>query len=340
MGNQSSPEHNGRTITMQDVARAAGVSVSTVSRVLDERLPPSRSPSAEKIREAAKQLGYRRDYVASSLRRGDTGTIGVLVPRLTDTVTAMFYEAVSQAAARQGYFTVVATCGNDPDTEERATQSLLDRRVDGLILSTCRLDDRLPQQLREKQINHVLALRTDGISPSAIGDDELGGYLATRHLLDLGHQEIGIIAGPNFSSSTLNRQKGFLRAMQEAQAEVNPQWWRDSDFTIVAGENAGYEILNSPARPSAIFAVNDDLAIGVMAAAHRLGLEIGRDVSLVGYNDIPLVSRLPIPLTSVKTPLDQLASHAVELLLGHHVENPQRYSLPTLIPRASTRPYR
>ncbi len=128
--------------------------------------------------------------------------------------------------------------------------------------------------------------------------------------------------------------------MQEAQAEVNPQWWRDSDFTIVAGENAGYEILNSPARPSAIFAVNDDLAIGVMAAAHRLGLEIGRDVSLVGYNDIPLVSRLPIPLTSVKTPLDQLASHAVELLLGHHVENPQRYSLPTLIPRASTRPYR
>lgn len=170
---------------------------------------PSRSPSAEKIREAAKQLGYRRDYVASSLRRGDTGTIGVLVPRLTDTVTAMFYEAVSQAAARQGYFTVVATCGNDPDTEERATQSLLDRRVDGLILSTCRTDDRLPQQLREKQINHVLALRTDGISPSAIGDDELGGYLATRHLLDLGHREIGIIAGPNFSSSTLNRQKDF-----------------------------------------------------------------------------------------------------------------------------------
>ena len=121
---------------------------------------------------------------------------------------------------------------------------------------------------------------------------------------------------------------------------MNPQWWRDSDFTIVAGENAGYEILNSPACPSAIFAVNDDLAIGVMAAAHRLGLEIGRDVSLVGYNDIPLVSRLPIPLTSVKTPLDQLASHAVELLLSNHAENPQRYSLPTLIPRASTRPYR
>lgn len=340
MGNQSPLDNSGKTITMQDVAQLAGVSVSTVSRVLDERLPPSRSASAEKVREAAKQLGYRRDYVASSLRRGDTGTIGVLVPRLTDTVTAMFYEAVSQAAARHGYFTVVATCGNDPEKEEHAAQSLLDRRVDGLILSTCRLGDHLPKQLRDKNVNHVLALRTDGISPSAIGDDELGGYLATRHLLDLGHRNIGIIAGPNFSSSTLHRQKGFLRAMQEANIVINPDWWRDSDFTIVAGEDAGYEILQSPNRPSAIFAVNDDLAIGVMAAAHRLGLEIGKDISLVGYNDIPLVSRLPIPLTSVKTPLDQLANNAVDLLLKNSDEPLQRYSLPTLIPRASTRPNR
>ena len=99
--------------------------------------------------------------------------------------------------------------------------------------------------------------------------------------------------------------------------------------TALSFDLVGEDVLVSGAGP-----------IGVMAAAHRLGLEIGRDVSLVGYNDIPLVSRLPIPLTSVKTPLDQLASHAVELLLSNHAENPQRYSLPTLIPRASTRPYR
>lgn len=155
--------------TMRDVARAAGVSVSTVSRVLDERLPTSRSASAEKIRQVARELGYRRDYVASSLRRGDTGTLGVLVPRLTDAVTAMLFEEIARAAARRGYFAIVATCGDSKDQEKNAVESLLDRRVDGLIMSTCRLDDPLPQTLRERDVPHVLALRTDGFSPSSSG---------------------------------------------------------------------------------------------------------------------------------------------------------------------------
>nr|VUD34016.1 LacI family transcriptional regulator [Raoultella sp. NCTC 9187] len=148
-----------RLITMRDVASAAGVSVSTVSRILDERLPPSRSASAEKVRRIARDLGYRRDYVASSLRRGDTGTIGVLVPRLTDAVTAMLFEEIARAASRRGYFAVVATCGDDPEQESESVESLLDRRVDGLILSTCRLGDPLPQALRERDVPHVLVLR-------------------------------------------------------------------------------------------------------------------------------------------------------------------------------------
>lgn len=176
--------------TMRDVARAAGVSVSTVSRVLDERLPTSRSASADKIRQVARELGYRRDYVASSLRRGDTGTLGVLVPRLTDAVTAMLFEEIARAAARRGYFAIVATCGDSKEQEKNAVESLLDRRVDGLIMSTCRLDDPLPQALRERDVPHVLALRTDGFSPSSVGDDELGGYLATRHLIEIGRAHV------------------------------------------------------------------------------------------------------------------------------------------------------
>lgn len=210
--------------TMRDVARAAGVSVSTVSRVLDERLPTSRSASAEKIRQVARELGYRRDYVASSLRRGDTGTLGVLVPRLTDAVTAMLFEEIARAAARRGYFAIVATCGDSKDQEKNAVESLLDRRVDGLIMSTCRLDDPLPQTLRERDVPHVLALRTDGFSPSSVGDDELGGYLATRHLIDLGHRDIGLIGGPDFASNARNRRKGFERAMQEAGLRIEAEW--------------------------------------------------------------------------------------------------------------------
>ncbi|ANE74691.1 LacI family DNA-binding transcriptional regulator [Dickeya solani] len=329
-----------KPVTLQDVATVAGVSVSTVSRVLDERLPPSRSKTAERVRQVAQELGYRRDIMASSLRRGGTGTIGVLVPRLSDMVMALLYEAIFRAAEKQGYFTIVATCGDDPAQEKAAVESLLDRRVDGLILATSRLDDRLPAELRQQQIPHSLVLRTDGISRSAIGNDEQGGYLATRHLIDLGHRDIGLIAGPNFTSGARDRRLGFQRAMQEAGLSIRPEWIKESGFGIESGEAKGLELLTPAHRPSAIFAINDDLAIGVMAAAHRVGLTLGQDLSLVGYNDIPLVARLPVPLSSVHIPLDHIASLAVELLLSASDGNePIRRVIPSLIPRSSSAPF-
>lgn len=327
---------NDKPITMHDVARAAGVSTSTVSRVLDERLPPSKSRSAQRVREAAAALGYTRDIMASSLRRGGTGTIGVLVPRLSDTVMALIYEAISRVAQERNYFAIVATSGDDPDDEQRAVESLLNRRVDGLILATSRLDDQLPSRLRERGIPHSLVLRTDGTSPSALGDDLQGGYLATRHLLDLGHRDIGLVAGPDFTSSARDRQAGFRRAMQEAEIAVYEPWIAESGFGIESGELAGMQILSQDSRPTAIFAVNDNLAIGIMAAAHRLGITLGSSLSLVGYNDIPLASRLPVPLTSVHIPFDYVAQQAVDLLLNDRATNEIRRAMPSLIPRQSS----
>jgi LacI family transcriptional regulator len=333
-GGKTQPDK--RLITMRDVARAAGVSVSTVSRILDERLPTSRSESAEKVRQVAQDLGYRRDYVASSLRRGGTGTLGILVPRLTDFVTAMLFEEIARAASRRGFFAIVATCGDDPQQERLSVESLLDRRVDGLILSTCRLDDPLPQELRDREIPHVLALRTDGISPSSIGDDDLGGYLAARHLIDLGHTDIGIIGGPDFASNAINRRRGFERAMHEAGIPIRPQWCSASDFNVQSGEEKGMLILSCSPRPTALFAVNDEIAIGVVSAAHHLGITIGRDLSLVGYNDIPLVRRLPVTLTSVRTPLEHIAANAVDMLINGGESTLIRTVIPSLIPRKST----
>lgn len=333
---ESKDQGEKKLITMRDVAQAAGVSVSTVSRILDERLPVSRSESAEKVRQIAREMGYRRDYFASSLRRGGTGTLGVLVPRLTDAVTAMLFEEIAKAAARRGYFAVVATCGDSQQEERISVESLLDRRVDGLIMSTCRLDDPLPQELRERDVPHVLVLRTDGISLSSVGDDELGGYLATRHLIDLGHKDIGLIAGPDFASNAINRRKGFERAMKEAGLNIKSAWCCSSDFNIKAGEEVGMKILSMSPRPTAIFAVNDEIAIGVVAAAHHLGITIGQDLSLVGYNDIPLVSRLPVSLTSVRSPLEHIASNAVDMLINDDTNPTLRTVIPTLIPRKST----
>ena len=134
------PVASGSIVTLRDVAAASGVSISTASRALDERTA-SRSAAAAHVRKVAEELGYRRNSFASGLRRGETRTLGVLVPRLSDTVMALMFEELERAASSRGYFAMVATSGDDPNDERRAAETLLDRNVDGLILATARLDD-------------------------------------------------------------------------------------------------------------------------------------------------------------------------------------------------------
>jgi LacI family transcriptional regulator len=327
-------------VTIVDVARAAGVSKSTVSRVLDERLPRSTSATAERVRKVAAELGYVRDPLASGLRRVGTSTVGVVVPHLTDTVMAMFYEEVAAAAAARGLFAVVATTDDQPDAERVAVASLVRRRVDGLILATARLGARTPEDQNGHRVPHVMALRTDGTGPASLGDDRLGGHLATRHLLDLGHRRIGLVCGPPYASSARDRHTGYHEALTEAGIAFDESLIAGDSFSMEAGEAAGRTLLDRPDRPTAIFAINDNTAIGVMAAAHALGLRIPDELSLVGYNDIPVVSRLPIPLTTVRVPFQQIATSALDLLHETSANNPPRtlIAAPTLIPRKSAWP--
>lgn len=326
-------------VTLHDVAAAAGVSKSTVSRILDERMPPSHSATAERVREVAAELGYTRDVSAASLRRGQTMTIGVVVPRLTDTVMAMLYEALAHACQRTGRLAIVATTDDEPQADRVAAEALLQRRVDALVLSTARSDDDFPGQLAERDVRYVLALRTDGQSLASVGDDELGGYLATRHLLDLGHRRIALIAGPQYASSARGRLAGYQRAIAEAGLQVDPDLVVESTFSIESGGEAASRLTTLAEPPTAVFAVNDNTAIGALSAFRSAGLSVPNDVSLVGYNDIPIVSRLPVPLTTVRVPFDQIAGAALDLLLAEHVDTKDRLRVatPTLIPRQSTR---
>jgi LacI family transcriptional regulator len=283
------------------------------------------------------RLGYTPDPAAAQLRRGATQTVGVLVPRLRDTVMAMLFEEIATACAAREHFALVAITNDDPATQRTAGDLLLARKVDGLVLTTARTDDDYPATLRQRGVRHVLALRSDGVSPASTGDDVLGGYLATRHLLDLGHRRIGLVAGPAYASSALGRIEGYRNALAEKGIGFDPTLVRESMFSMESGEQAGHELLSGPEPPTALFAINDNTAIGVLAAAHRLGMRVPDDLSLVGYNDIPLASRLPIPLTSVRIPLRDIATNAVDLLLrASSLGPPSRTSAPTLIPRATT----
>ena len=324
-------------VTLRDVAAAAGVSVSTASRVLDERLPPSRTAAADRVRKAAVDLGYVRDPLASGLRRSGTSTIGVVVPRLTDTVMAMLYEEIAAAAAARGLFAVVATTQDRPEAERLAVQSLLHRRVDGVVRTTARTGSPLRIDGDARQ---VLALRTDDIHPASIGDDRLGGYLATRNLIDLGHTRIGLVMGPEYATTAVHRRSGYRDALAEAGIALDDSLIAGDAFSMEAGETAAHVLLDRPDPPTAIFAVNDNNAIGVMAAASARGLRIPDDLSVIGYNDIPVVSKLPVPLTTVREPFDLIARGAVDLLLDeslHHGGDIRTVvATPTLIPRRST----
>lgn len=333
------PAGPGTTVTLRDVAAASGVSISTASRALDER-SASRSAAAAHVRQVAEDLGYRRNSFASSLRRGETRTLGVLVPRLSDTVMALMFEEIERAASDRGYFAMVATSGDDPDDEKRAAETLLNRNVDGLILATARLDDELPRLLRQRRVVHALVLRTDGVSPSALGDDEVGGYLAVRHLIDLGHRDIAVVTGPSFTSTGIARLAGARKAMDEAGIEPPESWLLAAGYGIEDGFTAGGALLadSTGKRPTAVFAANDNIAMGIMAAAHRHSLRVGPDLALVGYNDTPLSSRLPTPLTSVHVHLDQIARTAIDLIIDPNKEPRVRKSIPTLIPRESSGP--
>ncbi|MEJ5998420.1 LacI family DNA-binding transcriptional regulator [Corynebacterium sp. H130] len=324
-----------KPVRLKDVAAAAGVSVSTASRLLDDRQPPSHSETAERVRAVAEKLGYRRDVVASSMRRKGPSTVGVLVPRISDTVSAVFFEAIYAEAQRRGIFALVSVCGDDEEVVKKAADTLLTRRVDGLVITAARTDDPIAQYLRSTNVDHVLAIRTDGESPSVGCDDELGGYLATRHLIDLGHTHIAVCPGPKFASTACRRLTGFRRAMEEAGLEIREDWILHSLFDFEAGVANATALLGAD-RPTAVFAANDAMALGVMAQARTMGLKVPLDLSVVGYNDTPLAEQMPKPLTTVRVPFEQIASAALDQLFGPASDELRREFVPTLIPRKTT----
>jgi LacI family transcriptional regulator len=324
---------------LSDVARAAGVHITTVSRALRGSEGVGEE-TAERIRRVAAELGYAPHPAATSLRTGRSKMIGVVVPRLTDIVLATIYEGIEEGAAAAGYQTVVANSGDDVATQRLRTETLLGMRVDGLILGDARTDSDLVHDLRKQGVKVVLTSRRLPGAVSVTCDDLEGGRLAGRHLLALGHRRVGIIAGRPYASTGIERTRGFREVYAEAGAPVPDEYVLTSPFDAEGGRRAAEALLALDPRPTALYAVNDFAAIGAMGTIRAAGLRVGEDVSVVGYNDVSIAADLPVSLTTVRSPMREMgraaAAAVIKLIEGGTARS--RRLAPTLVERASSRP--
>lgn len=331
--------------TLRTVAERAGVSISTVSRVLNATdVEGSRAAASlatvERIRSIATELAYVPDPNATSLKLQKTRLLGVLVPRLSDIVLATIYEGIEEVAATYDYQTVVANTRDEPAQQLARTELMLNRRVDGLIFGDAYSDSDYFDALTARGVPFVLVSRHAGSYPAVTCDDWEGGRLAAEHLLELGHHQVAVIAGEAYASTGIDRTAGFLERMSEAGFEVPPNRVLYSRFNTHGGHDATCGLLDATDKPTAIFAVNDFAAIGAMGAVREAGLQVGKDVSIVGFNDVPLARHLLLPLTTVTSPMHEMGQRAVHMwirVLAGEQPEPERLP-PTLQVRASTGP--
>jgi LacI family transcriptional regulator len=225
------------------------------------------------------------------------------------------YEGIDEAAAELGYSTFVMNSRDDPEEQRRKTDTMLARRVDGLIIGDAHLDAGLLRELTARKVPFVLMNRRVPGFPSATCDDVLGGELVADHLWGKGHRNVAVIAGEPYASTAVDRTAGFVDRWRALGGKIprNAVVW--SRFDTAGGREAAETILaHCNPRPTALFAVNDFAAIGAMGALRSHGLMVGDDVAVVGFNDTSLAAELPIPLSSVRSPMLDIGRTAVRLL--------------------------
>jgi LacI family transcriptional regulator len=311
--------------TLKDVARAAAVDPSTVSRVL--RGDPSqavRPETRERILAAAADLRYRPNALARGLRTRKTDTIGLIIPSLENVGFAEVTHGIQAAAAKSGRLVLVVEAeaierdGGEARAQESYSRLITDGRADGLIVAFATLDDRLVTEMAEHGLPLVLVnRRTAGVHGSVVVDDQRGSRMAVEHLIALGHRRIGMVGLAAATDTAQRREAGYRAAMSAAGIRIDPGWSAVGPPTIAGGQAAAERILAGPpdARPTALFVASLLGAIGVLTGVRASGLAVPGDVSVIAFNDHELAAHFEPPLTTVRMPNFRMGEEAVRLLL-------------------------
>jgi LacI family transcriptional regulator len=329
--------------TIRDVAEAAGVSLGTVSHVLNHPEIVAADTRA-RVLDAIERIGFVRNHAARQLRGEKSRAIALVVLDIDNPFFTKLGRGVEDAAAEAGHLLIVCSSAGDARREDRHLALLEEQRVAGILMSPVtknpapRLGD-----IRNRGIPVVLLdrHRSRRNQCSAAVNDTSGGRMVATHLAELGHTRVGLINGPRALKPCAERRAGFVEELLAHGIELRPAHEIEtSEMTIAAGEAAAAELLGRKKPPTAIFCANDLLAIGAEHAAVSRGVRIPQDVAIVGYDDIPYAAMSLVPLTSVRMPAYELGYQAAKLLIdeatnGHHHHQRLLFE-PDLVPRQST----
>ncbi|HET9260744.1 MAG TPA: LacI family DNA-binding transcriptional regulator [Acidimicrobiia bacterium] len=337
-------------VTLRDVAREAGVHVSTASRALNEETRSVVHPATtEKVLRIASQLGYSPNPLAKGLRTNKSMTVGMVISDIENPLFGPIIAGVEATMGREGYSTLIAEAmAHDHAALSPVIDALIARRVDGMVLAMATRTGQNAIRLKRLGIPVILVNRTvdDADVSSIVGDDEHGIGLAVDHLVALGHTRIGHLAGPMETSTAAGRLKGFHQHMEnlglahEDTVVESAEWYQ-----IEPGYKAATDLLERRPDLTALVAANDLIALGAYRAIRDRGMVVGTEVSVTGYNDMMLLDMIDPPLTSIRVPYREMGAEAAEALLemmtaadGEEPPTIKRRLLPTLSARNSTQP--
>ena len=308
--------------TLKDVAKRSGVAIGTASAVINESLWVSEK-TRHRVQKAIEELNYRPNQLARNLRTQRTNTIGLIVSDITNPFFPQIIRSIDAYARRNGYLIIVCDSNENSEIGLETFKGLLEQKVDGIIF----VGGVVPEDELKKYINgkypFIVVIERDYCIPeirTVIVDSINGGYMATKHLLDLGYSPVGIITGPledKYIHGSFGRYEGYQMALKAYSISFDHTLVKQGDFTFNGGYLAMKKFFQEKSSIRAIFASNDIMAIGAMVAIKEQGLKIPEDIALVGYDDIPEASYTTPSLTTIKLPKIELGKIAVEILVNH-----------------------
>ncbi|MBN1640595.1 MAG: LacI family DNA-binding transcriptional regulator [Anaerolineae bacterium] len=303
--------------TIRDVAKHAGVSKSTVSRVLSARDRPVSDGAKRRVLAAVEALGYEPNPLARGLRRGETRTLGLVVRSTANPFFAEVARGAEDAALAQGYSLLICNTDGDPARERSYIDVLLRKQIDGIFFLTARTrDDQMRSILRQGIAVVTTARPSPDLATDCVWTDNVaGGRAATSHLVSLGHRRIACIAGARDLSLSEDRLAGYRAALAEARMPVEERYVVLGDFRPEGGYQAARRLLALDPRPTALFACNDLMAIGAICAATEIGLAVPQDLSVVGFDNLELAAFGNPPLTTIAQPTHEIGRIAAAMLI-------------------------